>query len=84
MEATPIGIGKKPTGSPNRQWKDLLPLREKFSGYTLNAIAKRWARDCEPEKALAPVFRVFFCGAILLCLLHLVFVVFSVAKIWGN
>jgi hypothetical protein len=67
----------------NRGWKDLLPSHDAPSGYSLNAIARRWARDCEPEKTLPPVFRWYFRGAVGLCGLHLVFIFSSAAKIWG-
>jgi hypothetical protein len=65
-----------------KRWKDLLPSHEKSPGHSLKAIAKRWARDCEPEKMLAPVFRWYFCGAFFLFVIHLAFFIFSAVKIW--
>lgn len=53
-----------------RGWTDLLPSRDKVSGYRLNAIAKRWARPCAPETELAPIFIVFFISAGLLFVAH--------------
>jgi hypothetical protein len=69
----------------NRGWYDLLPLREndipeiELNGiaYRLNRLAIRWARPCKPEERLAPVFEVFFLGAMILFLLHLGWVDFS-------
>jgi hypothetical protein len=65
----------------NRGWKDLLPSHETSSGYSLNAIAKRRARDCDPEKTLPPVFKVYFGIAVCLCVLHLGFVICSAKNI---
>ena len=53
-----------------RGWDDLLPSKSTTSFTGLNAIARRWARPCEPESGLAPIFIVFLVSAGLLLVVH--------------
>ena len=56
----------------------LAPFEALVCSPRLNRRAKRLARPCEPLKVLAPVFEWFFRFSVLLCVVHLLFVIWSV------
>ena len=75
----------------HRGWYALLPLektpncqntlKKMCEEGSLNVIAKRLARPCDPKKTLAPVFQQFFIASMVLLFVHFVFAFYSAATI---
>ena len=66
-----------------REWKDLCPSGADpvVPRGMFNRWAWRWAKPCEPEKALAPVFKVFLALAVFSCVAHVTILGWSLASL---
>jgi hypothetical protein len=71
----------KAEAEPTREQQNLVVRLYHRLHLSLNRLAKRWARPCDPTKRLAPVFIVFLGLATFSLLLHLWFVWCSISGI---